>query len=182
MTGPAKLSSLVPADWISLHARYSPDDRCLVTGDGTTWTFGEINRRVNRLARALQQRGVRRRDRIGVLATDSVDYMVLLMASLKIGSTYVPFNYRLAESEIVTFARAAKLDAFVTMARYADTTAAVLDACPGLRLVASFDDADGLPRVDELIATEDDSSDLVVPTEPEDVVSIGTAARSGDSG
>ena len=178
--GPAKLSSLKPADWISLHARYRPEERCLVTPAGT-YTFGEINSRVNRLARALRAHGVTRHDRIGVLATDSADYMVLLMASMKIGSTYVPLNYRLAPGEIVTFATAAKLDAFVTMARYAEAAAAVDEVRPDLKLRASFDAFGDRPLIADLIESEPDDGDVEVPTEPEDIISImftsGTTGR-----
>ena len=78
-----------------MQAHDGPDRPCLVSGDGTVHTFRDVNRRVNRLARALRASGIERFDRIGILATDSVDYMVVLMASLKIGTTYVPFNYRL---------------------------------------------------------------------------------------
>ncbi|GLZ07554.1 acyl-CoA synthetase [Actinomadura sp. NBRC 104412] len=180
-SGPAKLSSLQPADWITLHARYRPDERCLVTGDGREHTFGEINGRVNRLARALRAHGIRRHDRIGILATDSVDYMVLLMASLKVGSTYVPLNYRLAPGEIVTFAKAAKLDGFVTMARYAEAAAAVDEVCPGMKLRASFDPFGDRPLVADLIEEQPDDGDAEVPTQPEDIISImftsGTTGR-----
>ncbi|GAA3516175.1 fatty-acid--CoA ligase FadD5 [Aeromicrobium panaciterrae] len=179
--GPAKLSSLVPANWISLHGRYSPDEPCLVMGDGTTYTFGQINSRVNRLARALQGQGITRHDRIGILATDSIDYMVLLMASMKVGSTYVPFNYRLTAPEIVTIAKAAKLDGFVTMARYDEVTAAVRAACPHLKFQAGFDDLDGLPTIAGLIEEQQDDSDIEVETEWEDIISImftsGTTGR-----
>ncbi|SEG91862.1 2-succinylbenzoyl-CoA synthetase [Thermomonospora echinospora] len=179
--GPAKLSSLQPADWITLHARYTPGERCMVTGDGTTYTFGEINSRVNRLARALRAHGIERHDRIGILATDSVDYMVLLMASMKVGSTYVPFNYRLAPGEIVTLAMAAKLDGFITMARYAEAAAAVDEACPDMKLRASFDPFGDRPLVADLIEEQPDDSDVDVPTQPEDIISImftsGTTGR-----
>lgn len=183
LSGP--LSSTLPANWISLQARHHPQRRCLVTGDGTVHTFGAVNSRVNRLARALRKRGIRRGDLIGILATDSVDYMVLLMASMKIGATYVPFNYRLATSELVTFARTAQLHALVTMERYHAAADAIRESCPGLRLVASFDamkdgatkdGADGavadLPMVADLIAAEPDASDIEVTTEPEDIISI----------
>jgi len=166
-----------------MHARYRPQERCLVFGDGTSWTFGEVASRVHRLARALRERGVERGMRIGILATDSVDYMVLLMASMKIGSTYVPLNYRLTASEIVTLARAASLDVFVSMERYADITAAVRDALPDLRLVATFEPVGtaDVPSVAELVEGQADDSEVPTVTQPEDVISImftsGTTGR-----
>jgi acyl-CoA synthetase (AMP-forming)/AMP-acid ligase II len=179
--GPSKLSASHPANWVSMHARYSPDLRCLVTGDGTSYTFGEVSSRINRLARALRRLGIRRHDRIGILATDSVDYMVLLVASMKLGATYVPLNYRLAPPEFELFARAAHFDAFVTMSRYAEATAVIESACPDLRVRASFDMFAEWPTIASLIESEDDDSDLEVVTEPEDVISImftsGTTGR-----
>jgi len=171
-TGRGPLSSTVAANWISLQARHSPHRRCLVTADGTVHTFGVVNERVNKLARALRARGIGRGDLIGILATDSVDYMVLLMASMKLGATYVPFNYRLAADELALFARTASLDALVTMARYQEATAAIRAGCPRLRFIASFDDIDGMPRVADLIDEQSDGSDLEVVTQPEDVISI----------
>jgi acyl-CoA synthetase (AMP-forming)/AMP-acid ligase II len=181
LLGPDRLSASLPANWVSLHARYAPDRRCLVTADGTVHTFGEVSSRINRLARALRRLGIRRHDRIGILATDSVDYMVLLVASMKLGATYVPLNYRLAPSEFELFAKAADFDAFVTMARYAEGAAVVEEACPGLRVRASFDAFGDWPTIAALIESETDDSDLEVVTEPEDVVSImftsGTTGR-----
>jgi acyl-CoA synthetase (AMP-forming)/AMP-acid ligase II len=167
----SNLSSAKPANWVSVHARTFPDRPCLVTAE-RTHTFGEVAGRINRMARALTEQGIGRHDRIGILATDSVDYMVLLMASMKVGSTYVPFNYRLAPQEIGTVARAANLQGLVTSARYADHTAVVEEGCPELRFRASFDPFGGWPLIADLIDGQSDDSDVEVSTEDEDVVSI----------
>ncbi|MEZ5216535.1 MAG: AMP-binding protein [Ilumatobacteraceae bacterium] len=116
------LSSSSPANWICAGCAVLIG-RASWKANGRIYTFGEIDRQVNRLARALDAAGLRRFDRIGILATDSVDYMVLLMASLKLGTTYVPLNYRLADAEIELLARTADLDAFFTIDRYRWTRA-----------------------------------------------------------
>ncbi len=176
-----RLSSTIPANWISLQARHGPRRPCFVAGDGRVHTFGEINSRVNRLARAFTANGLRRYDRIGILSTDSVDYMVVLLASLKIGTTYVPFNYRLADGEIELLAKTAELDAFITIGRYASSIEPIRAVCPDLRLLIGLDAAAGLPTIDDLIAPIDDDSDPDVPTEPEDIVQLmftsGTTGR-----
>lgn len=171
LDGPRR-SSTSPADWITQQARHQPQRRCLVEADGTIHDFGTINARVNRLVRALRQRGIERHARIGILATDSVDYMVLLMASLKLGSTYVPLNYRLAPAELEVFARTAQLDALVTMGRYADLIEGLAAVCPRLRLVAAFDEVPGYDSVSALIDSVDNDSGVISPTEPEDIISL----------
>lgn len=126
-------------------------------------------------------RGIQRHDRIGLLATDSVDYMVVLLASLKIGTTYVPLNYRLAASEIEVLATAGDLDALVTTERYGWSVEVARAACPRLRLVVALDGFGGYPTIDDLVTDVDDDSDVPVPTEPEDIVSVmftsGTTGR-----
>jgi acyl-CoA synthetase (AMP-forming)/AMP-acid ligase II len=175
------LTTTLPANWISLQARHGPNRSCFVDMTGRVHTFGEVNRRVNRLARAFLANGLQRFDRIGILATDSVDYMVVLMASLKIGTTYVPFNYRLADGEIEVLATAGDLDAFITTERYAWAVDVARTVCPRLRLVAGLDRFGDLPTIDDLIEDIADDSDLDVCTRAEDIVSImftsGTTGR-----
>ena len=171
---------MIPANWISSQARHGAHRRCFVDQAGRVHTFGEINARVNRLARSLAAHGIRRHDRIGIFATDSVDFMVVIMASQKLGSTYVPFNYRMADGELAVVAGRADLDAYFTIERYAATVDVVRNACPQLRLVAAFDGFGGLPSVDDLIAPFGDASDPEVPTEPEDIV--GLMFTSGTTG
>lgn len=179
---PSKLSSISAADWITVQARAQPNARCLVEADGTVHTFGDVSGRVNRLASALRGCGLDRGDRIGILDTDSVAYMELQMASLIIGTTYVPLNYRLALPEIELLARTAQLDALVTSTRYADMVPAILQACPGLKLLAAFDD--GVPdaiSIPSLIAGIAEDATAMVVTGPEDIVSLmftsGTTGR-----
>src|ERR1700743_2514964 len=55
-------------------------------------TFGELNAFANRFARVLVQRGIRNGDLIGVALDRSVDLVVVLLAVLKTGATYVPID------------------------------------------------------------------------------------------
>ena len=78
-------------DWLHLSALRSPDQPCFIDeGQGRTLTFGETNRRVNQLANALTARGVTKGDTVAILATDSHHYLETLLASMKLGTTYVP--------------------------------------------------------------------------------------------
>ena len=90
-------------EWLPLSASLYPSQRCFVDeGMKRTLTFFEVNARVNQLANRLLAEGVRRTDRLAILAVDSHCYMETLLASMKLGTTYVPLNYRLAPSELVT--------------------------------------------------------------------------------
>ncbi|MDQ6893669.1 MAG: amino acid adenylation domain-containing protein [Acidobacteriota bacterium] len=57
-------------------------------------TYGELNRRANRLARHLLRRGVGRGDLVGLCLERSVEMVVGLLAILKAGGAYVPMDPR----------------------------------------------------------------------------------------
>jgi malonyl-CoA/methylmalonyl-CoA synthetase len=57
-----------------------------------TLTFGELDARSNRLARQLANRGLCAGDRLAVYLPNRVEYIDLLLASIKLGAIFVPIN------------------------------------------------------------------------------------------
>ncbi|PIM73247.1 peptide synthetase [Streptomyces sp. JV178] len=57
---------------------------------GTTITYGELNRRADRLAARLVQEGVRPGDHVGLFVRRSLPMLVGLLGTLKAGAAYVP--------------------------------------------------------------------------------------------
>jgi amino acid adenylation domain-containing protein len=80
-----------------LHAAFEraaaarPDAPALLF-DGETESFASLNARANRVARELSARGIRRGDRVGVLAERSVEQAAALIGVLKAGAAYVPLD------------------------------------------------------------------------------------------
>lgn len=62
---------------------------------------------MNRLADALRGRGLGHGDRVAILATDSGEYMEVILACMKLGVVHVPLNNRLADVELLTLLRRA---------------------------------------------------------------------------
>ena len=89
-------------DWIQRHAERTPDKVALVDGaSGQRWTYAELNARANRLASFLGDTvGLRRGDRISILAQNSAAYFELLFACSKIGAILNTLNWRLAPPEL----------------------------------------------------------------------------------
>lgn len=73
------------------HARRIPDKPCLLM-DYRTVTWGELDREVNRRARGLAARGVRKGDRVLVMITSGIDHVVVWLALSKLGALTVPVN------------------------------------------------------------------------------------------
>ncbi|HEY1379606.1 MAG TPA: amino acid adenylation domain-containing protein, partial [Gemmataceae bacterium] len=68
-----------------------PDAEAVVCGAERV-TYGELNRRANRLARHLRRRGVGPEVTVGVCVEKSVDMVVAVLGVLKAGGAYVPLD------------------------------------------------------------------------------------------
>ncbi|HXQ22995.1 MAG TPA: AMP-binding protein [Candidatus Acidoferrales bacterium] len=81
------------------HARAFPEKPALVMGDAR-FTYGALNARVNRLARALRHAGIGRGDAVGAVLHNGCEWFELLNAAGKLGAQLVPIGYRLKAPEI----------------------------------------------------------------------------------
>jgi fatty-acyl-CoA synthase len=63
-------------------------------------TYKELNDNVNRIARVLQEKGIRKGDRISVLLKNCPEFLELFFAAAKLGIIFVPLNFRLAGLEL----------------------------------------------------------------------------------
>ncbi|MGW2822471.1 non-ribosomal peptide synthase/polyketide synthase [Streptomyces sp. NPDC001443] len=79
--------------------RATPDAVAVVAG-ATELTYRELDRRSNRLARALIRQGVRPESPVAVLLDRSADLVVALLAIIKAGGAYAPLDSRFPQSRI----------------------------------------------------------------------------------
>ena len=85
-------------------ARSSPDATAICGGDRAL-SYRALNARANRLARCLCNRGVRRRDHVGVYAQRGVECVVAFYAILKAGAVYVPLDPGYPQERLVGICR-----------------------------------------------------------------------------
>ncbi|MBU8879777.1 long-chain-fatty-acid--CoA ligase [Bacillus sp. FJAT-29790] len=65
-----------------------------------SFTFGELNYKVNQFASSLIQLGVKKGDVVSTFLYNTSEFVVALFASAKIGAIFNPINYRLTASEL----------------------------------------------------------------------------------
>lgn len=89
-------------DWTARWAYYQPDQPAAKEADtGRSLTYGELNEQAEVLARYfLERTGLIKGDRIGILAENCLEYLVLIAVAQKTGLILVPMNYRLSAPEI----------------------------------------------------------------------------------
>lgn len=67
---------------------------------GERATYSEMDRLSNKYARALRAFGIRKRDRIGLMLPNCIDFPILWFAVAKLGAVMVPINLRYTPREI----------------------------------------------------------------------------------
>ncbi len=81
------------------YAKVFPEKPALIFGEEVL-TYGALNARVNRLARALRRAGLDVGDSVGAVLPNGFEWLELLNAAGKLGAQIVPIGYRLKGPEI----------------------------------------------------------------------------------
>ena len=68
--------------------------------DGRELTFGQLKDMVDHLSKGLQDTGIKKGDRIGVLGKNSLEYFLLYGAAAALGLIVLPINWRLSPDEV----------------------------------------------------------------------------------
>lgn len=90
------------------------------------WSYAELDRAVNRVAAKLIGLGLRKGDRVAAYGKNSDAYLILWLASCRIGTVHVPVNYALTGRELTYILRQSGATAVFHDATLAATVEAVL--------------------------------------------------------
>lgn len=124
-------------DILRRHAEYNGRRIGIVFGD-VRLRWQEVNARANRLASALQKRGVAHGDRVAILSKNCHEYVEVLFGLAKIGAVSVPLNYRLTEREIELICRDASVVALLVGPEYFTTAERVAASSETIREAIAF--------------------------------------------
>ena len=108
--------------------------------DGRSLTFGQLRETVDRLAGGLQNIGIRKGDRIGILGKNSLEYFLLYGAAAALGAVVLPINWRLSADEILFILKDCEPvlllvdEDFEAMIRAAKEKLSFVDHCYNLRV------------------------------------------------
>src|SRR3954452_22676850 len=96
---PANRTELDPVSFLTRSASIHPDRTAVVHGD-LRRSFGELDARVRRLGSALRGRGVRRRERVAILAPNTPALLEAHFGVPAAGGVLVAINARLSAPEV----------------------------------------------------------------------------------
>lgn len=96
---PGRRADTLFPDWLTRCAESAPE-RLAVQCGKVCWSFAELSKQVERLARQLATAGVRVESRVALLASNGLTYVACVHALARLGAILVPLNTRLSVAEL----------------------------------------------------------------------------------
>ena len=158
------------SNFVSIPAQIFPEQEILVF-EGRRLTYGQLWEAVRRLANAFRRLGVTPGERIGVLDTNSDDYITAYYAAAAIGATFVPLNYRAKQAELEFMINAARIRVLLVGGRYVPLIDEVRTRLPSVGTFVTLGvEHSGMISLEKLVAAE--SADFEETPVDDDEVTI----------
>jgi fatty-acyl-CoA synthase len=138
------------AHFLRQSARRYPDDVALAWGQ-QSWTWAQLDSRVDAMAAALAARRVSKGDRVLVQAKNSNQFFESMFVCFRLGAVWVPTNFRLAAEEVAYLARASGATAMICGSEFSDHARAATEAAPGLKIAVSIGSSNFGDNYDALV-------------------------------
>jgi fatty-acyl-CoA synthase/long-chain acyl-CoA synthetase len=157
-------------------------DRVAVRVDGEAYTYGELDERSNAVANALVARGIEPGDRVALMMSNGLGYVVADLALLKTGAVKLPLNDMLTEDEFEYMLSDSRAGTVIAGPAFVDTLASLVDAVDTVERGFVIDtDHDRFDSLADLEAEGDSSTAPDVTVAPEDPAGhFYTGGTTGD--
>jgi fatty-acyl-CoA synthase len=165
------------ANWLAQRAARTPERKAL-TFEGATWTYAQLQQRIEALSGQLRSLGVERGARVAFLGLNQPAFLVAMFASARLGAIYVPLNFRLTGPELVANVTDSTVHTLIADAQHRAIVDGIRGEMPSVQRYLSEGEAAGwLP-----IATPADEAAPAVRVDADDVALImytsGTTGRA----
>ena len=175
MTADTAERPLLLAGMTERKAVTSPSHVALISGDRRL-SYAELHELVLRAVRALRSVGIGPGDRVGYLGLNSINYVVLMQAALRIGAVTVSVNWRLVAREVAYIAADAELALLVTEA------ARLPQITPGTvgRVILVDAEHDGLPPFETWVRGHAPDADCHACATNDAAIQLYTSGTTGN--
>jgi fatty-acyl-CoA synthase len=136
------------ANWFFQRALRTPERAALVFED-KTFSYAQMQQRIEQLAGRLDRLGVRRGDRVAFLGVNQPMLLFELFATTRLGAIFVPLNFRLTGSEVATNVSDADASVLIADAQHKKLIDGVRPRLPSVRHFLSEDETDGWQPIDD---------------------------------
>jgi fatty-acyl-CoA synthase len=167
-------------DWIAHHTDQRPDKEAIRDlGKGRSFTYAELDRRVDAMAAHLASIGIGRGDRVGVLAHNGVEYFDIQFACARNGAICVLLNWRLTVSELEYILSDSSPKLLVHDVEFADAAAQLRERCAIAHLLEIDGGADDSAYEQVLAAGAAATVDRIALTHDDVITIMYTSGTTG---
>ncbi len=137
-------------NFVTIPGSIVPNQEILVFGQERL-TYQALNELIAKLSFTFKQLGLRQRDVIAILDTNSHLYVASYYAAAKAGLTFLPLNYRAKDAELEYMVNTANARILLTGDRYVELINRIASKLPGTQLVAMGQGDGRMPRLATLL-------------------------------
>ncbi|MFZ5648574.1 MAG: acyl-CoA synthetase [Bacillota bacterium] len=139
-----KTTRWVIADITRRSAYRYPDKKAIIYKD-MTLTYSQLESECNRFANALISLGLKKYDRVAILAHNTVHHVITWLGTAKAGGIYLAINYLLRGKDISYCINHSEAKVFVVEDSLFDLVKDVLDDMPGVKTLIWSNQGNGSP-------------------------------------
>ncbi len=171
---------LLLGETIVRNVRKSPNKEALVYGK-TRLTYKQFNARINRLAHALLDIGIKKGSKVAILSFNCNQFLEAYYALGKIGGVAVPLNFRLHPEELAYMVNHSDSEAFIFFFFFLQMVKDMQKDLPQVRKYISISDkpVKGMLHYENWIAKYPDDEPLILIEEDDPVFIMYTAGTTG---
>ena len=120
-------------------------DRVAVRFEDESLTYAELDARANAFAHALADRGVGPNDRVALMLTNRIEYLIADLGVIKAGATKVPLNDRLTATEFEYMLNDSRAETIVCDPAFVETLDGLRPSLDHAETIIGVSDGDALP-------------------------------------
>ncbi len=144
----------VIADMLRRTSYHFPDKTALVFND-ITRTYSELENECNQVANALADIGVKKYDRVAILAHNTHHHVLTWMGCTKLGAIYLAINYLLKGDDIAYCINHSESKVFIIEDTLYPQVKDVLDKIPSVKTMIWSDQGEGQEPVENVLNFDD---------------------------
>ncbi|WP_442931863.1 acyl-CoA synthetase [Microvirga sp. CF3062] len=116
-----------------------------------TWSWAELDRRVDAMAAALAAKGIQKGDRVLVQSKNCNQMFESMFACFRLGAVWVPTNFRQTPDEVAYLAQASGASAMICHSDFPDHAETIREAAPAVRFLISIGHSSFGENYDDLV-------------------------------
>ena len=166
-----RVNRWVIADMVRRTAYHAPDKTAIIFG-GTALTYAQLEAAANRTANALAGLGVKKYDRVAILAHNTLHHVLVWLGCCKIGAVYLAINYLLRGPDITYCINHSESRVFIVEDALFPLVEGVLSEMPTVGTLIWSDQGAGQPPADDRFLAFDAWMEAAPATEPDVILHI----------